>query len=89
MGSLSDRMKLLYRVDEVAEILSMSKRSVYCLLETGDLVGHTAHPGKRGLRVTGESIVAYIEKYKVKSQKVGEIGSQSNLGRKVPSKRIG
>jgi excisionase family DNA binding protein len=65
-------MKVLYRVDEVAEMLSMSKRSVYYLLDQGELEGHNDSPGKRGLRVTGESILRYVERYKIRVEGISD-----------------
>lgn len=55
--------KQLYRIDEAAEIISKSKSSVYNLLDSGDLEGHNVSPGRKGLRITGESIEFYVKKY--------------------------
>ncbi len=55
--------KLLYRVDEAAEILSISRATIYRLIDEGKLIGHNDMPGRKGLRVTGASIELYFEKY--------------------------
>lgn len=65
-------MKFLYRVDEVAEMLSMSKRSVYRLLDQGELEGHNDSVNKKGLKITGESVWKYVEKHKIKMEGMGE-----------------
>jgi excisionase family DNA binding protein len=55
----------LLRPDQVAEILSVSKRQVYMLVREGELIGHNQRPGKRGLRILAESIEQYLEKHKI------------------------
>jgi excisionase family DNA binding protein len=55
--------KQLYRINEVTEILGISRRQVYNLLNEGHLKGHTRHPGKKGMRITRKSILEYIEIY--------------------------
>jgi len=55
--------KLLYRVDEVAHRLSVSIRTVYRLLDAGELKGHNDTPGKKGLRITATSLDAYVGRY--------------------------
>ncbi|PIU58327.1 MAG: hypothetical protein COS89_00930 [Deltaproteobacteria bacterium CG07_land_8_20_14_0_80_38_7] len=57
-------MKRLYRVDEVGEMLSVSTKTVRRLISRGELIGHNDSPGRRGLRVTVESLEKYIERYK-------------------------
>ena len=59
-------MKLLYRIDRVAKMLSVSRRSIYRLLEQGELEGHNDSPGKRGLKIIAESILKYAERHKIK-----------------------
>lgn len=82
-------MKFLYRVDEVAEMLSMSKRSVYYLLDQGELEGHNDSPGKRGLKVTGESILRYVERYKIQVEGISDKAFQRLVPvRKVISKGV-
>jgi len=56
--------KLLYRIDEVMEILAISRRTVYRLIEEGDLVSHNNNPGNKGMRITADSIEAYAVKYR-------------------------
>jgi len=56
--------KLLYRVDEVVDILAISRSQVYALLQEGELVGHNDNPGRKGLRITADSIQAYYDKHK-------------------------
>ena len=55
--------RALYRVDEVAEMLTCSRRKVYDLLSTGDLQAHhrDKRPGLRGLRITAVSVEVYLE----------------------------
>ena len=55
--------KQLYRIDEAAAIISKSKSSIYNLLDSGDLEGHNVTPGRKGLRITSESIELYVKKY--------------------------
>ena len=77
-------MKALYRIDEVAEMLSMSRRSVYRLLDAGELDGHNDSPGTKGLKVTGESILRYVDKYKLTSNAHPKIPAY----RPFPSRKI-
>lgn len=58
-------MKALYRIDEVAEILSISRRTVYRLLTEGKLKGHSNDPGKAEIRVTVASVKEYLERYEL------------------------
>ena len=60
-------VKALYRIDEVAEILSVSRRTVYRLLAEGKLVAHSRKPGKSGMRITAWSIREFISKYELPS----------------------
>lgn len=55
--------KQLYRIDEVSTIISKSERSIYNLLDSGDLEGHNVNPGRKGLRITAVSVEKYIQKY--------------------------
>jgi excisionase family DNA binding protein len=59
-------MKLLYRIDEVAEMLSISRRSVYRLLDDGELDGHLDGGRERGIKIIWVSILKYIEKHQIK-----------------------
>ena len=59
--------KKLYRTDQVAEMLGMSRRTVYRLLESGELESHNDSPGRRGLRVTVDSVENYLSKFRNKS----------------------
>lgn len=55
--------KLLYRVDEAAYVLAISRRQVYYLIEAGELIAHNDSPGRKGLRIVVASVGAYAEKY--------------------------
>jgi len=57
--------KQLYRVGEVASILSVSKRTVYRLLDDRLLIPHNVHPGRKGLRVLSTSIQEYVTKHQI------------------------
>ncbi len=57
--------KALYRIDEVMEILSVSRRTVFNLLTEGKLKGHNDSPGKNGMRITVKSVEEYLEKYEL------------------------
>lgn len=54
--------KILFRIDEVMSRLSVSRRTVYRLLEKGELTRHNDSPGRKGLRVTAASIDRYYLK---------------------------
>lgn len=58
-------MKTLYRVDEVMEILSCSRSTVFNLLAEGKLRGHNDKPGGKGIRVISKSVDEYVEKYEL------------------------
>lgn len=61
--------KLLYRVDEVENIISLCRSKIYELLISGVLVGHNPNgKGKKGLRITGASIKIYVEKYQIPTE---------------------
>ena len=60
--------KLVYRKDEVMEMLSIGKSKFYELLASGELVGHNEKPGLKGLRVTAASIKAYVEKHEIPTE---------------------
>jgi hypothetical protein len=53
--------KVLLRPHRVADLLDISIRQVYRLLEQGQLKGHNDNPGHRGLRITSISVKNYIE----------------------------
>lgn len=56
--------KLLYRPDEVADLLSMSESKVYELVKEGLLIAHCEKgAGKKPLKIIAESIIKYKEKY--------------------------
>jgi len=57
--------KALYRIDEVADILSVSRRTVYRLLAEGKLKGHSRNPRKPGMRITAWSVKEFIKKYEL------------------------
>ncbi len=58
-------MKLLYRIDEVAKMISRSRSGIYELLKRGELIAHNPRPGRKGLRVTAESINTFIAKHMI------------------------
>ena len=62
--------KRSYRIDEVAKYLRTSIRTIYRLIETGDLIAFRFR--KRGLRITDEALEAYIKRQIIKFQE--EIG---------------
>ena len=55
--------KLLLRVDETADALSLSRRQVYDLVKEGKLTGHQPKPGVKGLRITVISVNLYVEQF--------------------------
>lgn len=57
--------KLLYRIDEVSKMISRSRSGIYELLKRGELIAHNPKPGRKGLRVTAESIDAFVSKYRI------------------------
>jgi len=83
-------MKLLYRIDRVAKMLSVSRRSIYRLLEQGELEGHNDSPGKRGLKVIGGSVLRYSKRHGIKVEGFEEEILSPNFGfrRKIISKGI-
>lgn len=58
-------MKLLYRVDEVAKMIARSRSGIYELLKRGELIAHNPKPGRKGLRITAESINVFVAKHKI------------------------
>jgi len=65
-NELNDKTgKALYRIDEVADILSVSRRTVYRLLAEGKLKGHSRNPRKPGMRITAWSVKEFIKKYEL------------------------
>jgi len=56
--------KLLFRPDEVADLLSCSKDTVHRLVAENELEPHSRKGGKKGLRITAKSVHEYVEKYK-------------------------
>lgn len=60
--------KALYRVKEVAFILSISESTVYNLVKDGELTGHSVHPGYKGLRIVAKSIESYVQKYEIPAE---------------------
>lgn len=62
---MSEIKRLLYRPDQVAEMLSMHVNSVYELVSRGELQAHNDSPGRPGLRILASSIEAYILRYSI------------------------
>lgn len=58
-------MKLLYRVDEVSKMIARSRSGIYELLKRGELMAHNPKPGRKGLRVTAESVNGFLERHKI------------------------
>lgn len=56
--------KLLFRVDEAGYMLSCKRTKIYELVRKGELELHNDTPGEKGGRITAESILVYVEKYK-------------------------
>jgi excisionase family DNA binding protein len=61
-------LKALYRIDEVMEILSVSRSTVFNLLAEGKLIGHNDKPGKSGIRITVKSVNEYLENYELPAE---------------------
>ena len=59
--------KLLYRVEEVADLISVGKSTVYDLVKDGELRCHNRMPGKKGMRITSDSLRTYINRHIVSS----------------------
>jgi hypothetical protein len=51
----------LYTVDEVASILRCSRTNAYDLLSTGQLARTPIGAGKKGMRVRGKDITAFLD----------------------------
>lgn len=58
-------VKLLYRIDEVAKMIARSRSGIYELLKRGELIAHNPKPGRKGLRVTAESLNGFVAKHKI------------------------
>jgi excisionase family DNA binding protein len=59
-------VKLLYRPEEVAEILSISKSKVYSLIKDGELIAHCENgAGSKPVKVVSDSIAEYVKRHKV------------------------
>lgn len=52
-------IKQYYRVDEVAAILSVTKRTVYRLVDEGDIEVLYLRPGSKGMRFTADAVAEY------------------------------
>lgn len=55
--------KALYPVAEVADLLSYHRDTVYNLVMIGELLCHNRTPGRKGMRIVGASIEAYVERH--------------------------
>lgn len=79
----------LYRIEQVAEILNISKRTVYRLLIEGKLVAHSSTPGKSEIKILAESVDEYLQKYQLSSDYFLDKDLPSNQSkRKVISKGV-
>lgn len=56
--------KFLYRVDEVAVLLSYGKTKIYELLDSGELDRHNPKGTGKGLRITAESVKSFVNRHK-------------------------
>ncbi len=57
-------IKRILRVDEVAEYLQVSCRTVYRLIDEGFLEAFRVSTGNSALRVTAEALTAYEDRQK-------------------------
>lgn len=55
----------LLRLDQVAQIIQVHPRTVRRYIDEGKLKGHNPNPGRKGLRVTVESLREYLRKYEL------------------------
>lgn len=53
-------MKLMFRVDEVAKILAVSPKTVYRMLEDGELIGLKINKG--AMRIRADVLAAYVDR---------------------------
>ena len=71
------------------EILNCSRRTVYYLLEVGELVGHNDKPGKNGLRVVASSVDKYVERYELPQDYfLKKLPPEGQFKRKILSKGV-
>lgn len=61
-----------YRIDQVAEFIQKSPRTVRRLIEDGKLEAHNPNPGKQGIRIPAESLEKYLNLYKIPAEKWSE-----------------
>lgn len=74
--------KALYRVDEAARELGYSSNDpIYDLLEAKELVAHWHKPGKRGLKIVGESLERFINRYVIKPDQFSAVREKGAKGR--------
>jgi len=81
-------IKLLYRIDEVAEILGVSRRTVYYLLEEGKLIGHNDKPEVSGIRILGSSIEEYVKRYQLPRDYFKKREKEDKIKRRIISKGV-
>ena len=62
----------LFRVDQVSVMIARTVREVYNLIREGELEAHAPHPGRRGLRVTAESVDSFLARHKIPAEKWSE-----------------
>jgi excisionase family DNA binding protein len=60
-GSSAIDPDMLYTANEAADRLRCSPANVYALLETGELAVTRTGAGRKGLKVKGSSIIAFLE----------------------------
>jgi excisionase family DNA binding protein len=60
-GSSAIDPDMLYTANEAADRLRCSPANVYALLDTGELAVTRTGAGRKGLKVKGSSIIAFLE----------------------------
>ena len=79
----------LYRIDQVMEILNCSRRTIYYLLEMGELTGHNDKPGKTGMRVVARSVEEYVKRHELpQNYFVNKPPEEVQFKRKILSKGV-
>ena len=64
--------KQLLRVDEVSAILGKKARTIYRLIQDGELRAYNPNHRKRGLRIFSSSLRAHLEKHTIEPDKYWE-----------------
>ena len=61
----TDQTVAISSVYSLEDVGGGSVMTVYRLIQSGDLVGHTRSASKRGMRVNAESVKEYMERTKI------------------------